>query len=60
MTLYEYLCECGCVFELWRKRKTKTVKCPKCGGKAKRQFTNTATIYNGEGFTKQVKGKRNE
>lgn len=39
MPLYEYRCECGEITETLRKESIKTIKCPECGKKAKRQMS---------------------
>lgn len=53
MPTYEYECrECGKVFEKFHKMTQKPrVKCPKCGGKAKKIIgTGAGIIFKGEGF----------
>ena len=50
---YEYECqECGEVFEKFHKMTQRPrVKCPKCGGKAKKLLgTGAGIIFKGEGF----------
>jgi putative FmdB family regulatory protein len=62
MPLYEYRCEhCGLIFEVLTKRKKRGPKCPCCKGNARKLNSgNVAVKYNGSGFTKQVKGERDE
>ena len=53
MPTYEYECqECGEVFEKFHKMTQKPrVKCPKCGGRAKKLIgTGAGIIFKGEGF----------
>jgi len=47
MPLYEYACRCGEVTETIRKGSVKSVKCPKCGRKAKRQMSASNAIVKG-------------
>ena len=61
MPIYEYQCAaCGYIFELLTERRKRKPKCPKCKAKAHKLISAPNVSYNGEGFTKQVKGKRDE
>lgn len=52
MPLFEYKCEkCGHLFEKIEKHSaSQTKKCPKCGGKAPRQFAAPAIQFKGSGW----------
>ena len=52
MPLFEYKCgKCGHLFEKIEKHSaSQTKKCPKCGGKAPRQFAAPAIQFKGSGW----------
>jgi putative FmdB family regulatory protein len=52
LPLFEYKCgKCGHLFEKIEKHSaSKTKKCPKCGGKAPRQFAAPAIQFKGSGW----------
>ena len=52
MPVYEFKCQCGLVTERLVKIGVEEIKCPKCGGKAKRIISLCSFVLKGKGWAK--------